>query len=114
MTVPTGTSRPLPLFRNRAAAAAVQVREQQLDQVRLAEAGPGEDEGAAAHQVQDVEPRQDRRIADLEPFVVADPGVLACVDEFTEGEESEFHRMRAIGGGARDMPEQFAGQESDL
>jgi hypothetical protein len=58
--------------------------------------------------------RHDRRIADLEPFVATDAGILARVDKFAEGEESKFHRVRAVGGGARDVPEQFAGQEGDL
>ena len=105
---------PLPLLDNRTLVAAVQIREQQLDQVRLAEASPGEDERAAADQVPNVEPREDRRIANLETFVVADAGVVARVDELAEGEEPEFDGVQAVGGGARDVPEQFIGQEGDL
>jgi hypothetical protein len=64
--------------------------------------------------MKDVKAGKDRRIADLEPFIVAHARVLARVDEFAEGEETELDRVPAIDGGARDVPEQIIGQEGDL
>ena len=58
--------------------------------------------------MQDVKTRKNRRIADPEPLVITDAGILARVDEFAEGEESDFNRVRAVGGGPRDVLEQFA------
>jgi hypothetical protein len=75
---------------------AVQVTEQQLHQIRLAEAGPGEDERAAGDEVLDREVDLDLGRAQLHPGLAPEAVALAGVDVLAERQVPDRGARRMV------------------
>ena len=92
----------------------VQLGEQELDEVRFAESGAGEDEAAPGDELADLEPGDDGRRHGDHPRFSRSPGVTARVDELAEGQEPDFGGIFGLVVGVGDLGQQFRAEKGDL